>query len=62
MTLPDEEHRAVNETREFLLKLLRPKATPGVPRVIRNEARWLLKHYPWPMRVDDLFGYSHDEQ
>jgi len=46
MTLPDERTRAVLYTRDFLLKLLDPKKTPKVPRLIRKEALRLLRHYP----------------
>ncbi|NBP13535.1 hypothetical protein EBU95_03935 [bacterium] len=46
MTLPDERTNAVLKTRNFLLDLLNPKKTPKVPKNIRKEAAWLLKHYP----------------
>lgn len=46
MTLPVERTRAVAATREFLIRLLRPSDTPGVPRAVRDEARNLLRHYP----------------
>lgn len=53
MTLPDERRRAVVNTREFLRSLLDPKKTPKVPKSIRAEARYLLKHYPWDMHLDE---------
>lgn len=46
MTLPNERTRAVLSTREFLYQLLIPKKTKGVPKVIRETARLLLRHYP----------------
>lgn len=46
MTMPREKSRAVLNTREFLSSLLDPKKTPGVPKVIRQEAYRCLKHYP----------------
>ena len=46
MTLPDERFRAVLRTREFLVNLCNPKHTPRVPRIIREEALWCLRHYP----------------
>jgi hypothetical protein len=46
MTLPDERYRAVLNTEQFLLELGNPRATPGVPRRIRERARSLLRHYP----------------
>lgn len=46
MTMPDERTRAVVNTHKFLRDLLDPKATPKVPKHIREKARRLLKHYP----------------
>jgi len=46
MTLPDERYRAVLRTRELLLNLCNPQHTPRVPKIIREEARWCLRHYP----------------
>lgn len=46
MTLPDERTRAVLYARQFLRDLLDPKATPRVPRAVRERARRLLKHFP----------------
>lgn len=46
VTLPYERHRAVVETEKFLLELLDPKKTPRVPKNIREQARWCLRHYP----------------
>ena len=46
MTLPHEEAYAIARTRQFLLDLLNPKATPRVPREIRRRAYVLSKHYP----------------
>ena len=46
MTLPDERRRAILHTKGFLLDLCNPRATPRVPKKVREEARRLLKHYP----------------
>ena len=46
MTLPDERYRSVVETRRFLLDLLNPQLTPRVPRLVRDTARSMLRHYP----------------
>lgn len=46
MTLPDERSRAVRSAREFLYALLDPKATPKVPRAVRQRASRVLRHYP----------------
>jgi hypothetical protein len=49
MTLPDERYRAVVRTKEFLLEIL---STPRVPKSIKDNARWCLRHYPseWDMK------------
>lgn len=51
MTLPDERYRAVIQTRRFLLDLCNPQHTPRIPRIIREHARSMLRHYPsdWDM-------------
>jgi len=46
MTLPDERYRAVVQTRRFLLDLCNPQHTPRVPKIIRDTARSMLRHYP----------------
>ncbi len=46
MTLPDERFRAVLRTRDFLVNLCNPQHTPRVPKIIRDEARSCLRHYP----------------
>ena len=52
MTLPDERYRAVVQTRMFLHELLNPKITPRIPKKIRQQASWCLRHYPseWEMK------------
>lgn len=47
MTIPVERTRAVLRTRNFLLDLLDPKATPRVSREVRDQARRCLYHYPF---------------
>lgn len=51
MTMPDEAHRAVVQTRRFLLDLLNPQKTPRVPTAVRLQARRLVKHYPFECEV-----------
>jgi len=46
MTLPDERYRAVVQTRKFLLDLCNSEHTPRVPKLIRDTARSMLRHYP----------------
>lgn len=52
MTLPDERYAAVLRTKKFLMDLCDPVATPRVPKDIREQARWCLRHYPdtWEMQ------------
>lgn len=49
MTLPDERYRAVIQTQKFLVEILN---TPRVPKAIKDNARWCLRHYPsaWDMK------------
>jgi hypothetical protein len=49
MTLPDERYRAVVQTQRFLLEIL---TTPRVPKAIKDQARYCLRHYPsaWDMK------------
>jgi hypothetical protein len=53
MTLPDERYNSVLRTRQFLRELCDPKQTPRVPKDIRQQARWCLRHYPdtWEMQT-----------
>lgn len=46
MTLPDERFRAVIQTKNFLAELLDPAKTPRIPKRIREQAGWCLRHYP----------------
>ena len=52
MTLPDERYRAVVQTRRFLLDLCNSQHTPRVPKLVRETARAMLRHYPsdWDMQ------------
>ena len=43
MTLPDERYRAVVQTQRFLLEIL---TTPRVPKAVKDQARYCLRHYP----------------
>ena len=52
MTLPYERTNAVNTTRSFLMDLINPKATPRIPRAIRQQALWCLRHYPTQYDMD----------
>ena len=52
MTLPDERYRAVDRTRRLLLNLINPTHTPRVPKIIREEARYCLRHFPTTFDMD----------
>ena len=51
MTLPDERYRAVLAAERLLTDLCDPRKTPRVPRLVRDRARSVLRHYPsrWDM-------------
>ena len=52
MTLPDERYRAVVRTEEFLKDLCNPRKTPRVPKAIREQAYYCLRHYPSKYHMD----------
>ena len=52
MTIPIERSWAVENTRDFLYKLLDPKQSPRIPKSIRQEARWCLKHFPTDLDME----------
>ena len=59
MSLKNEKIRALQTAREFLRDLLDPKKTPKVPRSVRKQAYWALRHYPADFDVlvrDDAGG------
>lgn len=60
MTMPCERTRAVQYTREFLLRLCNPKETPRVPKEVRREASRLLKHYPGTFYLGEAAKNSPD--
>jgi hypothetical protein len=64
VTLPRERRQAVKNTQEVLYSLLDPKKTPRVPKKIRIQARWCLKHYPnefdMNQPLEKTFGESHE--
>jgi hypothetical protein len=50
----------VNKAREFLYDLTDPKKTPKVPKVIREQAFRILKHYPNKYYLDRSAETSPD--
>ena len=56
MTTAQEQKNAVYYTWYFLMSLLDPQKKPNVPRKIRDGARGLVKHYPYPSEIRDGEG------
>ncbi len=54
MTLPAERLNAIIKTREFLLSLLDPKKTPRVPKAVRKDAYYCLRHFPADYQMADV--------
>lgn len=52
MTMPDERYRALLRSRDFLRDLLDPKKTPRVPKDIRKQAYWCLRHFPYDYQLE----------
>jgi hypothetical protein len=46
MSTTEEEARSIEAVRRFCYDLLDPKATPRVPRAVRQRARAVCKHLP----------------
>jgi len=46
MTIPYERLNAVVKTEQFLLELIDPSKTPRIPKHIRQQALYCLRHYP----------------
>ena len=47
MSLRFEQYSALLRSKEFMRSLLDPKATPRIPRSIRETAYRCLRHYPF---------------
>ena len=52
--MPNERYNAIKRTEEFLKDLMDPKATPRVPKEIRKQAYYCLRHYPSNYDLDLL--------
>jgi hypothetical protein len=57
VTLPDERYRAVVQTEKFLKEIL---ITPRVSKVIKDQARWCLRHYPSEYDMKRAAYYASD--
>lgn len=52
MTLPDERYRSVLAAERLLRDLCDPSVTPRVPKLVRDRARSVLRHYPSKLDLD----------
>ncbi len=59
MTLPDERYRSVKQTRDFLWKLAGGEF-PRTPKVVKQYASSLLRHYPSEWELDRIADASPD--
>ncbi len=57
MTVNSERMNSLHLTREFLRSLLDPKKTPRVPKKVRQEAYYCLKHFPYEYHLEDIANY-----
>jgi hypothetical protein len=55
MTKPIEEKQAFFNTMRLLYELVDPSKTPNVPESVRNKALVCLKHFPTPVRLDEIY-------
>lgn len=54
MTTPQERFRALIRASDFLYRLTDPNQTKRLPKVIRDEARSILRHFPFPIELEEL--------
>ena len=54
MTIPRERYNSLIKTKQFLLDLLDPKKTPRVPKAVRRQAYWCLRHFPFENHLEQL--------
>lgn len=53
MTTPRERSNSLVRTREFLRRLLDRTLTPRVPKAIREQAYWCLRHFPADFDINE---------
>jgi hypothetical protein len=54
MTMPNERFNAIIQARDFLRDLLDPKKTPRVPKKIREQSYWCLRHFISEYELEQL--------
>lgn len=52
--MPDERYRSLVQTKKFLMELLSPHTTPRVPKIIRQRAHGLLRHWPDDYHLEQM--------
>lgn len=69
MTTPIECYNAIKYARQFLSDLMDPKKWPRVPRAVRKEAYWRLRHFPSSFEMEmaqanspELFGEAEQKE
>jgi hypothetical protein len=63
MTLPHERTRALINAHEFLVRLISPYNKNGIkriPKAVRQEARWIVKHFPRPYELYEVAKCAPD--
>lgn len=60
MTLPFERKNSLHMAAAFLRKLLDPKQTPKVPKGVRQQAYWCIRHYPHEYEIERLAERAPD--
>ena len=54
MTLPDERYRALKQGKKLLEELCDPGKTPRVPKIVRDRAYSVLRHFPNDYDLDNI--------
>lgn len=52
--IPEEEYHSLKETYKFLCDLIDPKKYPRIPKQIRTNASYCLRHYPIRQDLKDI--------
>ena len=60
MTLPDERYRSIRQAEQLLKDLLDPVKTPRVPKIIRQRASGVLRHWPGEYYLKELAAARPD--
>jgi hypothetical protein len=58
MTLPDERYRALKYGKKLLEELCDPGKTPRVPKIVRDRALGVLRHFPSDYELDRIADAS----